>query len=68
MFWEKADHKDTDYFSAFRKRDIDQKMKTRNKTKLSIESYLKMFELRKNCLSVLHILQDTYKREELKKK
>ena len=68
MFWEKADHKDTDYFSAFRKRDIEQKMKTRNKTKLSIESYLKMFELRKSCLSVLYILQDTYKREELKKK
>ena len=68
MFWEKADHKDTDYFSAFRKRDIEQKMKTRNKTKLSIESYLKMFELRKSCLSVLYILQDTYKREELKNK
>jgi hypothetical protein len=43
-------------------------MKLRKKTKYEIESYFKMFELRTDSVNVLHILQETYQREELKKK
>lgn len=65
MFWEKADFDDNDPFSAFRKRQKE-KMKLRKKTKYEIDSYLKMFEIRSNCKSVLSILQDQYKREQIK--
>lgn len=67
MFWEKADFDDNDPFSAFRKRQKE-KMKLRKKTKYEIDSYFKMFDIRQNCLSVLGILQDTYKREQIKKR
>ena len=67
MFWEKADYDDNDPFSAFRKRQKE-KMKLRKKTKYEIESYKKMFEIRKSCLRVLEIMQDTYKREQMKKR
>lgn len=67
MFWEKADYDDNDPFSAFRKRQKE-KMKLRKKTKYEIESYKKMFEIRKSCLRVLEIMQDTYKREQIKKR
>lgn len=67
MFWEKADFDDQDLFSAFRKRQKE-RMKLRRKTKYEIDSYFKMFELRSNCLSVLNILQDQYKREQLKQR
>ena len=65
MFWEKADFDDNDPFSAFRKRQKE-KMKLRKKTKYEIDSYLKMFDIRSNCMSVLNILQDQYKREQIK--
>lgn len=43
-------------------------MKLRKKTKYEIDTYFKMFELRINSLGVLHILQDSYKREEIKRR
>jgi len=43
-------------------------MKLRKKTKYEIDSYFKMFELREDSVWVLRILQDQYKREDLKKK
>ena len=43
-------------------------MKLRKKTKYEIDAYHKMHDLRKESVHVLHILQDIYKREELKKK
>lgn len=55
MFWEKADFDDNDTFAAFRKRQKE-KMKLRKKTKYEIDSYLRMFDIRKSCLSVLDIL------------
>jgi hypothetical protein len=55
MFWEKADFDDNDPFSAFRKRQKE-KMKLRKKTKYEIDSYIKMFDIRSNCMSVLSIL------------
>ena len=55
MFWEKADFDDVDAYAAFRKRQKE-KMKLRKKTKYEIDSYFKMFSIRKNCLSVLQIL------------
>ena len=67
MFWEKADYDDNDPFSAFRKRQKE-KMKLRKKTKYEIDSYMKMFDIRKNCQSVLSILQDAYKREQIKQR
>ena len=67
MFWEKADFDDVDANSAFRKRQKE-KMKLRKKTKYEIESYYKMFELRRDSVRVLHILQDLSRREEIKKK
>lgn len=67
MFWEKADYDDNDQFSAFRKR-VKQKMTLRKKTKYEIESYLKMFDLRRNCLDVLFVINDMHKREQLKKR
>lgn len=62
MFWEKADYDDNDQFSAFRKR-VKQKMTLRKKTKYEIESYLKMFDLRRNCLDVLSVINDMHRRE-----
>ena len=62
MFWEKADYDDNDVLSAFRKR-VKQKMTLRKKTKYEIDSYLKMFDLRQNCIDVLSILQDAHRRE-----
>ena len=41
-------------------------MKLRKKTKYEIDSYLKMFDIRKNSFSVLTTLQDLYKREQIK--
>jgi len=67
MFWEKADYDDSDPFAAFRKRQKE-KMKLRKKTKYEIESYVKMFEIRAQSIDVLSILQDAYKREQLKKR
>jgi hypothetical protein len=67
MFWEKADFDDVDPNAAFRKRQKE-KMKLRKKTKYEIETYFKMFELRTDSLNVLHILQDVWRREEIKKK
>ena len=43
-------------------------MKLRKKPKYEIDAYHKMHELRKESVSVLKILQDVFKREELKKK
>ena len=43
-------------------------MKLRKKTKYEIDSYFKMFEIRKNCIDVLNILNDTYRREQIKKR
>jgi len=65
MFWEKADYDDGDPFSAFRKRQKE-KMKLRKKTKYEIDSYLKMFEIRKNSFAVLDTLQEVYRREQVK--
>lgn len=42
-------------------------MKLRKKTKYEIESYYKMFELREDFIKVLRILQEVYRREEIKK-
>ena len=67
MFWEKADFDDQDPFSAFRKR-IKDKMKTRKKAKYEIDAYKKMFEIRTNCIDVLHILNDSLKREQVKRR
>jgi len=67
VFWEKADFDDQDPFSAFRKR-IKDKMKLRKKAKYEIDSYKKMFEIRTNCIDVLHILNDTLKREQVKQR
>jgi len=67
MFWEKADYDDGDPFSAFRKRQKE-KMKLRKKTKYEIDSYLKMFEIRKNSFAVLDTLQEVYRREQNKVK
>jgi hypothetical protein len=53
--------------SAFRKRNKE-KMKLRKKPKYEIDAYHKMHELRKESVHVLKILQDVFKREELKKK
>ena len=53
--------------SAFRKRNKE-KMKLRKKPKYEIDAYHKMHELRKESVHVLRILQDVFKREELKKK
>ncbi len=53
--------------SAFRKRNKE-KMKLRKKPKYEIDAYHKMHELRKESVNVLKILQDVFKREELKKK
>jgi hypothetical protein len=43
-------------------------MKLRKKPKYEIDAYHKMHELRKESVNVLKILQDVFKREELKKK
>jgi hypothetical protein len=67
MFWEKADYDNVDTNAAFRKLQKE-KMKLRKKTKYEIESYFKMFELRRDSVRVLHVLQSVWKREELKKK
>jgi hypothetical protein len=67
MFWEKADFDDQDPFSAFRKR-VKDRMKLRKKAKYEIDSYKKMFEIRTNCIDVLHILNDSLKREQIKKR
>ena len=67
IFWEKADFDDQDPFSAFRKR-VKDKMKLRYKAMYEIDSYKKMFEIRANCIDVLHILNDTLKREQIKKR
>lgn len=41
-------------------------MKLRKKTKYEIDSYFKMFDIRKNSMSVLDTLQDLYRREQIK--
>lgn len=66
MFWEKADFDDTDNFSAFRKRQKD-KMKTRRKMKIEIDSYKRMMDIRKESVQVLQIIRDCYMRDHLKK-
>lgn len=43
-------------------------MKLRKKARYEIDTYFKMFELRWSSLGVLKILQDSYKREEVKKR
>jgi hypothetical protein len=43
-------------------------MKLRKKAKYEIDSYKKMFEIRTNCIDVLHILNDTLKREQVKQR
>jgi hypothetical protein len=55
MFWEKSDFDDTDPNSAFRKRQKE-KMKLRKKAKYELESYQKMFQLRRESVAVLKIL------------
>lgn len=62
MFWEKADFDDSDTLAAFRKRQKD-KMKLRKKVKYELESYYKMFDLRRESVRVLKILQMCYQRE-----
>lgn len=66
MFWEKADYDDTDQYSAFRKRQKE-KMKLRKKPKYEIDSYFKMFDLRRDSVKVLKILQYVYSRDSVKK-
>ena len=56
MFWEKADFDDSEQISTFRKRQKD-KMKLRKKVKYERESYYKMFDLRRESIRVLKILQ-----------
>ena len=46
IFWEKADLDESDPLATFRKR-VKDKMKLRKKAKYEIESYYKMFELRR---------------------
>lgn len=67
MFWEKADYDDGNPFSAFRKRQKE-RMNLRKKTKYEIDSYLKMFDIRKSSFAVLDILQELHKREQTKAK
>lgn len=55
MFWEKADYDDTDNNSTFRKRQKD-KMKLRRKIKYEMESYSKMFDLRRESVRVLKLI------------
>jgi len=43
-------------------------MTLRKKTKYEIESYLKMFDLRRNCIDVLTVINDMNKREQVKKR
>ena len=43
-------------------------MTLRKKTKYEIESYLKMFDLRRNCLDVLSVINDMHRREQVKKR
>jgi len=43
-------------------------MKLRKKAKYEIDSYKKMFEIRTNCIDVLHVLNDMLKREQAKKR
>lgn len=66
IFWEKADFDDTDVYAAFRKRQKD-KMKLRKKAKYEMESYYKMFDLRKESIRVLKITQQSWKRDSVKK-
>lgn len=67
MFWEKSDFDDSDLYSAFRKRQKE-KMKLRKKAKYELESYYKMFELRRESVAVLKILMSVWQREEIKKR
>lgn len=55
MFWEKSDFDDSDLYAAFRKRQKE-KMKLRKKAKYELESYYKMFDLRRESVAVLKIL------------
>ena len=59
MFWEKSDFDDTDPNAAFRKRQKE-KMKLRKKAKYELESYYKMFELRRESVAVLRILRSVW--------
>lgn len=65
-FWEKADFDDTDQYSAFRKRQKG-KMNLRKKPKYELDSYFRMFDLRKDSTKVLKVLQNVYTRDSLKK-
>lgn len=67
MFWEKSDFDDSDLYSAFRKRQKE-KMKLRKKAKYELESYIKMFELRRESVAVLKILMQVWQREDIKKR
>ena len=42
-------------------------MKLRKKAKYEIESYYKMFDLRKESIQVLRILKDVWQRDAIKK-
>jgi hypothetical protein len=69
MLWEKPDSNDNDNNVAFRKRpSMQKKMKLRQKDKIEIETYKKMFDLRRENTDVLHVLQQMWQREEHKKK
>lgn len=67
MFWEKSDFDDSDLYAAFRKRQKE-KMKLRKKAKYELESYYKMFDLRRESVAVLKILMAVWQREEIKKR
>lgn len=66
MFWEKADVNDNDAFHAFRKR-TKEKMNLRRKTKLEINHYQKMYEMRHQSMMVIDILNKLIDREHIKK-
>jgi len=55
IFWEKADMDESDQLATFKKR-INNKMKLRKKAKYEIESYYKMFDLRREQIRALKII------------
>lgn len=69
MFWEKPDSNDQGLNVAFRKRPPTQKkMRLRQKEKHELETYKKMYDLRKESEDVISVLQEMWRRDEVKKK
>jgi hypothetical protein len=68
-FWEKPDTNDNDPHVAYRRRPpVQKKMKLREKPKLEIETYRKMFDFRRDSTHILLLLQEMWVREDHKKK